>query len=108
MGSIGSISNLNLGGQDYASLNAQRKRAEAETEGANAGNAQAAQNEQQDEQQNAVQARKEPAPEVTCPTAKEMPGIMAGLVSGIAQSPAWKLAEIQPAGKSKLVPAAYV
>jgi hypothetical protein len=112
MASISSVNNLNLSAQEYGSLNAQRKRSEAD--GLTADNAQAqaqgaAAEQQAPEQQNAaIQARREAIPEVACPTAKEMPGIMAGLVSGIAQSPAWKLAEIQPAGKGKLVPAAYV
>lgn len=105
MGGVNSIANLGLGAQEYASLNAQRKRPEGEAEAAV--NAQG-QRQTAGQQEGAVQARREAAPEIACPPAKEVPGIMAGLVSGIAQSPGWRLAEIQPAGKSKLVPAAYV
>lgn len=109
MGGISSINHLGLGAQEYGSLNAQRKRSETEPDGAALDSTLAErQNVAVEQHDAAVQARREAAPEVTCPTAQEMPEIMAGLVSNISQSPGWKLAEIQPAGKSKLVPAAYV
>jgi hypothetical protein len=113
MGSIGSISNYGLGEQEYGSLNPQRKRSETEPEGSVLDNLMAAQQDALQEQQDAEQqtssalARRD-APEIVCPQAQEVPEIMAGLVSGISQSPAWKLGEIQPAGKSRLVSPAYV
>jgi hypothetical protein len=107
MGGIGSVNNLGPGAQEYGSLSAQRKRPETEPDPAALDNLTAEQPSA--EQQSAVaQTRREAAPEIVCPRAQEVPEIMAGLVSGISQSPAWKLGEIQPAGKTRLVSPAYV
>ncbi len=100
---LGAVTNNASMAADYGLANAQRRKPEEEPAFSRA--------EANEQAQPPRPARlpREPEPELTSPSRAEVPAMLQGVVSQIAASSQWKLAELQPvSSRAKLVSPAYV